>query len=183
MDWGGGDIPALSAMNVDMGSINLEKETNFGSETLFERWMASGDVARGAVLITTEAPLGNVAQVPDERRYILSQRVLLMKPVRNRITGDFLAAVLSCPSFQHELHANSTGSTALGIKVDRLKALQVPVPSLETQAAIASRLERAHSQGRQLIERLSAQSSLLKERRQALITAAVTGRMDISSAA
>jgi type I restriction enzyme S subunit len=39
MDWGGGDIPALSANNVEMGKINSDKETYYGSEELYKRWM------------------------------------------------------------------------------------------------------------------------------------------------
>lgn len=40
MEWGGGDIPALSAKNVKMGFIDLQEETNYGSEALYKRWMS-----------------------------------------------------------------------------------------------------------------------------------------------
>ena len=80
MDWGGGDILALSANNVQMGQIDAEREAYYGSDDLYQRWMTQGDCERGDVLVTMEAPLGNVAQIPDDKKYILSQRVLLIKP-------------------------------------------------------------------------------------------------------
>ena len=72
-EWGGGDIPALSAGNVRMGFVDFKEECYFGSEQLYRRWMTKGDLAKDDIVFTTEAPLGNVALVPDNRRYILSQ--------------------------------------------------------------------------------------------------------------
>lgn len=62
-DWGGGDIPALSANNVLHRRIDLQKETNYGSPALYEKWMTRGDLREGDVLFTTEAPLGNVVRL------------------------------------------------------------------------------------------------------------------------
>jgi type I restriction enzyme S subunit len=70
MTWGGGDIPALSANNVKKGFLDLNEECYFGSEKLYSRWMTQGDIAKDDILFTTEAPLGNVALVPDDRKYI-----------------------------------------------------------------------------------------------------------------
>ena len=82
MDWGGGEIPALSANNVQMGTIDFSRECYLGSDNLYRRWMANGHTERGDLLITMEAPLGNIARVPDGRRYILSQRVVLLRFVQ-----------------------------------------------------------------------------------------------------
>lgn len=80
MDWGNGDILALSANNVEMGQINPEKEAYQASEELYKKWMQNGHCEQGDVLMTMEAPLGNIAQIPDNKKYILSQRVLLIRP-------------------------------------------------------------------------------------------------------
>src|ERR1051326_6646218 len=78
MDWGGGDIPALSARNVKMGYIDFEEECHFGSEVLYKRWMTNGSIMKNDIVITMEAPLGNVALIPDNKKYILSQRTILL---------------------------------------------------------------------------------------------------------
>lgn len=128
MEWGGGDIPALSANNVEMGRINFDKETYYGSEKLYKKWMANGDTNEGDILITMEAPLGNIAQIPDEKKYILSQRVVLLRPEPEFLEKDFFALQLMAYRFQKELVRNSSGSTAVGIQRSKLEKIHVFVP-------------------------------------------------------
>lgn len=100
MEWGDGNIPALSANNVQMGKINFEKGTQYGSEALYQRWMSSGDCAKSDIIMTMEAPLGNIAQIPDDRKYILSQRVILLKTKKHLINNDFLLQRLTWETFK-----------------------------------------------------------------------------------
>ena len=117
MDWGGGTIKALSANNVEKGKINFDKECYLASEQLYKIWMNKGDCEKGDVLMTMEAPLGNIAQIPDDKKYILSQRTLLFKTRKEIVNNDYLFYVLSDKAFQDELIKNSTGSTVVGHKV------------------------------------------------------------------
>ncbi len=140
MDWGGGDILALSANNVQMGKIDTDKEAYFGSFDLYKKWMVQGECEEGDVLLTMEAPLGNVAQIPDNRKYILSQRVLLIKP-NKKITKNYLAKLLISPHFQNELFKNASGSTAQGIQRQKLDNIEIFFPeSINEQNAIAAAL-------------------------------------------
>jgi len=137
MDWGNGNIKALSANNVGKGKIDFNKECYLGSEELYKIWMNKGDCHKGDVLITMEAPLGNVAQIPDDKKYILSQRTLLFKTQKEIVNNDFFFYVLSDREFQDELQKNSTGSTVTGIQQKKLARLKVKLPALATQAKIA----------------------------------------------
>jgi len=138
MNWGGGDIPALSANNVEMGRINFRKECYLGSEALYSKWMNNGDCAKNDVVMTMEAPLGNVALIPDNKKYILSQRVILMKPDIKKLTGDYLFHFLQCESFQRMMDEESTGTTAKGIQRKKLEKLLIVRPnSIEEQLKIA----------------------------------------------
>ena len=137
MDWGGGEILALSANNVQMGRIASEKEAYFGSENLYRKWMRQGECERGDILLTMEAPLGNVARIPDDQKYILSQRVLLIKPNAS-IRGDYLYHLMRGGHFQYQLEKHSTGSTAKGIQRAKLDELSIWFPKSEAeQFAIA----------------------------------------------
>jgi type I restriction enzyme, S subunit len=140
MDWGGGDIPALSANNVEMGQVNFEKEAHMGSPALYAKWMTQGDTEEGDVLMTMEAPLGNIAQVPDNKRYILSQRVILLRPKPQRFTKDYLALQMAGPRFQKELIRQSSGSTAVGIQRAKLELIQVAVPRRKQEQERATQL-------------------------------------------
>jgi type I restriction enzyme S subunit len=137
MDWGGGNIPALSANNVEMGRINLKKETYYGSERLYAKWMTKGDTEYGDVVMTMEAPLGNVAQIPDDRKYILSQRVILFKLDDSIILDSLLRYQMMDQRFQMLLKRNATGTTATGIQQAKLVRLPIVVPPIHEQYAIA----------------------------------------------
>ena len=162
MDWGGGTIPALSARNVRMGMVDLSEECYFGSEELYRRWMTHGDMQEGDTLITTEAPLGNVAHVPDGRKYILSQRVVLFRPDPSRYDSAYFAKALQSPAFQRQLLENATGSTALGIKRKKLEQLTLYRPPLPEQRRIAAALSDADDLITRL-ERLIAKKEAIKQ--------------------
>jgi type I restriction enzyme S subunit len=108
MDWGDGQIPALSANNVQMGSIDFGRECYLGSEALYERWMTNGRTAKGDLVITLEAPLGNVARIPDDSRYILSQRVVLLRFDPRMMLNDFAFWLLRSKALQSEMRRRST---------------------------------------------------------------------------
>jgi type I restriction enzyme, S subunit len=88
-----------------------------------------------------EAPLGNVAQVPDTRRYILSQRVVLLRFDSRRATNEFAAHQLRSARVQRNLERWSTGTTATGIQRARLIRVPLSVPPLPEQRAIAAILD------------------------------------------
>lgn len=140
MDWGGGDIPALSARNVKMGFIDFDAECNLGSESLYKRWMTNGDASRNDIVFTTEAPLGNVALIPDDQRYILSQRTILLKTDSARVYSPFLFQLMRSDRFQQLLAENASGSTAQGIQRKRFETLRIACPPVVEQHAIAAAL-------------------------------------------
>jgi type I restriction enzyme, S subunit len=140
MDWGGGDIPALSARNVKMGGIDLQEETHFGSDALYRRWMTKGDAEKGDIVITTEAPLGNVALIPDKRKYILSQRAVLLQVDPSQAVSTYLFQLMMSDGFQRSLSSNASGSTATGIQRRRLEELELRLPPLPEQRPIADAL-------------------------------------------
>lgn len=176
MEWGGGEIPALSANNVEMGRINFEKEAYFGSPALYKRWMTQGDVEQGDVLITMEAPLGNIAQVPDTRRYILSQRVVLLRPKPELIVKDFLALQMMGTRFQRDLVRHSTGTTAVGIQRAKLETIDLVAPrSHAEQQAI---VEAVHSINTR-IEAEACELQKVRSLKSGLMADLLTGRVRV----
>nr|BDT27413.1 restriction endonuclease subunit S [Bacteriovorax sp. HI3] len=142
MDWGGGEIRALSANNVEMGKINFEKECYLGSEKLYNKWMNRGDCSESDVVMTMEAPLGNIAQIPDDKKYILSQRTVLFKTKKEKILNDYFYYLLSGDEFQRELQNNATGTTAKGIQQKKLLKIDISAPkSLNKQKKISAILK------------------------------------------
>jgi len=140
MSWGDGDILALSANNVKMGRIDPSLEANYGDEKLYNRWMVQGDPKKGDVVFTMEAPLGKVAQIPDNCRYILSQRVVLFRFDSRKILNDFAYWQMRGPEFQAGLVRRSSGTTASGIQRAQLVCMPFVRPPTHEQKRIDERL-------------------------------------------
>ncbi|WP_316510484.1 restriction endonuclease subunit S, partial [Klebsiella aerogenes] len=90
MDWGDGEIQSLSALNIKKGFIDFDADCHLGSEKLYKTWMNKGDLEKDDIIFTMEAPLGNVALIPDDRKYILSQRVVCFKTNKKMIDNKFI---------------------------------------------------------------------------------------------
>lgn len=141
LDWSSHGYPALSALNVKNGYIDFSADIHYGDDSLYHRWMDGNEVHKGDVLFTMEAPAGNVAQVPDNRGYILSQRTVAFVPRPHKMTKDFLAVLLTSPLVQARIKSLSTGGTAQGVSQRSLQALSIRVPkTLEEQNSISAML-------------------------------------------
>ncbi|HRL52693.1 MAG TPA: restriction endonuclease subunit S [Acidovorax temperans] len=172
MEWGKGDIPALSAGNVKKGFIDFSAECYFGSEELYRRWMTRGDVSKGDVVFTTEAPLGNVALIPDNKRYILSQRTILIRTRPERALSAYLFQTLLSDGFQKVLADNASGSTAKGIQRKRFEQLTIALPPAEEQRAIATALSDVDA----LIDGLAQLIAKKRDLKQAAMQQLLTGQ-------
>ena len=128
MDWSDSGYLALSALNVKNGYIDPLADAHYGDEKLYRKWMSGRELKKGQVLFTTEAPMGNVAQVPDDNGYILSQRTVAFETKEDMMTNDFLAVLLKSPLVFNNLSALSSGGTAKGVSQKSLKGLSITVP-------------------------------------------------------
>ena len=139
LSWSDTGFLALSALNVKNGYIDFNADANYGDQELYDRWMGDNHLHKGQVVFTTEAPMGNVAQIPNDDLYILSQRTIAFEVKHDLIREDFLATLLRSPKIFNELTSLSSGGTAKGVSQKSLSNLKVCVPaSLDEQSAIGS---------------------------------------------
>lgn len=104
--------------------------------------------------------MGNVAQIPDAGRYILSQRTILLRADENQLSNDYLRHYISSDEFQNLMRQQSSGTTATGIQRAKLEPLPISFPvSKSEQTEIARTLTAVDS----AIERSAA--LIAKQRR------------------
>ncbi len=135
-------IYLVTAKNIKKGFIDYDVSKEYVSEEEYLDIMRRGLPKLGDVLITTEAPCGNIAQV-DNENIALAQRVIkycTKKP--NVLRNDFLKFLLLGQKFQNDLMRISTGGTVKGVKGSLLHQLKIPIPPLETQAKIVEILDK-----------------------------------------
>ena len=136
-------VPLVTAKVVKGGRILPPDE--FIPDGDYDAWMRRGLPLRGDVLFTTEAPLGEVAQVADER-IALAQRVLLMRGKKGVLNNTFLRLAIKTPFVWNQIQRRSTGSTVRGIRQKELRQVTLPVPSIAEQEQferIAQRQEQS----------------------------------------
>ena len=138
LTWSEKGYLALSALNVKDGYIDRTVEQVYGNQELYERWMGGKELRKGFILFTTEAPMGNVTQVPDDKGYILSQRTIALDTKKELISNDFLAVSLKSSYVFSQLTAFSSGGTAKGVSQKSLSKVEIRYPnSLEEQDQIS----------------------------------------------
>ena len=108
--------------------IDFDQDPHYGDDRLYKKWMTGKELHKGQVLFTTEAPMGNVAQVPDEKKYILSQRVIAFQCKEQITNDDFLAVLLKSDSVTKTLNKLTSGGTAQGVSQKSLQSLVVSLP-------------------------------------------------------
>lgn len=127
-------VPLITA-KVIKGGIILGEPREYIAEDGYGAWMRRGLPARGDILITTEAPLGEVARVSDPR-IALAQRVILLRPDASKVDPSFLFHYLRSPQAQAALGRRSSGTTVSGIRQPELKAVEVPLLPRSSQGAV-----------------------------------------------
>lgn len=129
----------VTAKNIKDGYIDYETSQEYISEDDYEETMHRGKPEIGDVLITTEAPCGNVAQVNKEN-IALAQRIIKYRGHRNLIANTYLKYYLLSPEFQNILNAKSSGGTVKGIKGSILHQQIIKYPKYEEQVKIGQDL-------------------------------------------
>lgn len=127
-------IPLITAKIVKDGRILTP--TEFIAPEDYDSWMTRGLPQVDDVILTTEAPLGEIALLKD-KNVALAQRIIAMRCKSDVAVGSFLKYYFQDGVGKKELESRSSGTTVFGIKASVLKKTPVFLPPLEEQKAIA----------------------------------------------
>lgn len=169
-------VRLITAKNVKMGYIQRAPE-EFIDPAAYDGWMTRGFPRRGDVLFTTEAPLGNVAQLDTDETVVIGQRLITMQPHDDFLRPAFLKWLLMSPGAQVAIWRRATGATVQGIKASLLKTIPLSAPDTDTQAKIEEQLERAWEFRGSLENLYSEKAERLTELRQSLLSKAFSGQL------
>ena len=137
-DWASSGVRVVSAIHIKDGQINWAERERYVTPEMYRAWMPE-PLRRGDVLLTSEAPLGEVAQVPSDDDLVLSQRLFALRGRANLLDSTFLRYFLESPRGQEELRRRASGSTVLGIRQSELRKVSVLGPeSVSEQRRVAS---------------------------------------------
>lgn len=131
----------ITSSNIKRAYMEYSRREYISYEEYLSR-QSRGITQKGDLLFTTEAPMGNAA-LCDMDECSCGQRIITLKEYAQGTVYPalYMYFVLS-PQFQQQLLSNCTGTTAKGIKADKLKHLLLPLPPYAEQKRIVTRLEQ-----------------------------------------
>ncbi|EGH69685.1 restriction endonuclease subunit S [Pseudomonas syringae] len=166
-------IPLITAKNIKSGYISRVPREFIRPEA-YESWMTRGIPKVGDVLITTEAPLGNVAVIDITEKFALAQRAICLQ-FHEGYSSSFAAITLQSSLLQEELARRSTGTTVKGIKASVLKEIGLPAPSIDEQNEIVHRVEQLFAYAEQLETKVSEAKKRIDHLAQSILAKAFKG--------
>ena len=128
-------IPLITAKIIKDGRLNTA--TEFISVEDYPLWMTRGYPEVNDVVLTTEAPLGEVALIKN-KNIALAQRIITLRGYKNILDNKFLKYWLQSEQGQYELESRASGTTVFGIKSSVLKKIPISLPPYNEQVAISS---------------------------------------------
>jgi type I restriction enzyme S subunit len=173
-------IPLASIKEVQGRWVSLEN-ANCTTEYFYNLLIEGGRLPiPGDLIFSRNATVGEVAQVrAGHPRFAMGQDVVLLRKNSEKYSSDFLQFVIRSSVIIHQLANVMIGSTFKRINVEDIRAFAVPSPPSNEQIEIARFLEHETTSIDSLLCEAQRAIDLLQERRSALISAAVTGKIDV----
>ena len=138
--WTDSGVVVLRNQNIKGGRLDLSSPSYADEEHYLGRIKRAVPQA-GDIVITREAPMGDVCQIPVGLKCCLGQRQVLLRPDPKKVDSRFLLYALQSPYIQHQIGWNEgTGSTVSNLRIPVLEALSVPTPELAVQREVAETL-------------------------------------------
>ena len=91
------------------------------------------ELRQGDVLMTSEAPLGELFYLCGSERYCLSQRLFAIRANHEVISPVILYLSLASNQTQHEIQSRASGATVSGIRQSELRNIPILVPPRQIQ--------------------------------------------------
>lgn len=125
----------IRTSNVRNGWIDMSDARNVTKDT-YEKWTRRAVPRQGDVVLTREAPLGEVGLIRTDEPVFLGQRTVMYRTNPEKMLPHFLYYSLLSHEVQAQIHAFGFGSTVSHMRVPDAKKLQLKAPDTATQEKI-----------------------------------------------
>ncbi len=128
------------------------------------------------LLMSCSGTIGKVVRVPESfEQGIINQALLIMRLNKNIVDLNYFLHVFRSSDIQNQIKDNTQGGAMQNlVATDIFKSISITVPKIEEQTQIANFLDHETAKIDNLIEKQQQLIQLLKEKRQAVISNAVT---------
>ena len=171
-------VPYVQATHIKSGKILFDGAyfvTSAWSDIHKKSILREGDV----LIVQTGAGTGDIGLVSLAEVGYNCHALIIVSPNSSRLVGEYLSAVLQSAYGRATLTSIQTGAMHPHLNCGEVKFVLIPLPPPEEQRRIVEDLARVKVGFDKLMVEATNAISLLQERRGALISAAVTGKIDV----
>lgn len=171
-------FPALRTADMTPGRLDLEGARRVHWDEYQERISRLKPV-RGDIVYSREGERwGIAAPIPEGAEVCLAQRVMLFR-ANALVQSGFLMWALNSMEVYNQLAVDVVGATSPHVNISDIREVWLAVPPLAEQIEIINQIHRVLRKLDTLDHQCDQVIATLQERRTALISAAVTGKIDV----
>ncbi|WP_082711195.1 restriction endonuclease subunit S [Methylobacterium indicum] len=175
-------IPLASIREVQSRYVDLSS----AKKTTYEYYNQMIEGGRkpefGDLIFSRNATVGEVAQVADwHPPFAMGQDVCLLRNCDGLLLVDFLQYYCKSLAFIQQVNQLMIGSTFKRINIEEIRNIIITIPPVREQIIICNYISNFVNKADDLIKEAEKGVALLHERRDALISAAVTGKINVLS--
>jgi type I restriction enzyme S subunit len=170
-------IPLINPAHMIDGKITPDSKVSVDTET-WQR-LKRHQLFEGDLIFARRGELGRCAIVTKEQEGWLCGTGSLKAKLNNRLISDYAYLLITSEGVVSELSLESKGSTMDNLNTETIGRVRLPVPPVNEQLEVLSYANEVACKFRNLIEKATSAINLMQERRTALISAAVTGKIDV----
>jgi type I restriction enzyme S subunit len=166
----------IRTTNVKNGKVNLES-VKYVEETVYQQWTRRQVPRKGDVILTREAPMGEVGILDSDEKVFLGQRLVSYRAASEKLNNRFLLYCFMSDYIQDQIQKLGSGSTVLHMRVPDSERLKIPLPDLNIQSDVVANLDFLNAETFRLKNINERKKAVLNELKQSLLQKAFSGEL------
>ncbi|WP_318461914.1 restriction endonuclease subunit S [Photobacterium leiognathi] len=176
VDFGG--IPLVRALNINGGILDLTQARHI-SEAQHKKLTTYRKAARNDVLLSKSGTIGTAAIVDTDIEFSIYESIFALRAIKEILHPKYLLFFIQSSVAKSQYSKGSVGMGVHHLNMPDIEEVLIPIPSLNMQELILNKLNVDMLHFEQLVDNAKKSIKLMQERRTALISAAVTGKIDV----
>src|SRR5699024_4825681 len=177
-----GSFDFVSTRDLKHGEIDFTGALKTSPETYSYMVRTGCQPRRGDVLFSKDGTVGTTAVVTSDHKFVVASSLIIISPIQSVVSSSFLNYALASRPATEQARMFTRGAGLPRISIANLARLELSIPPIDEQMQIVGHLDEQINRIDALIAKAEEHIALAKERRAALITAAVTGQFDVRTA-
>ncbi|ENU31382.1 hypothetical protein F991_00750 [Acinetobacter sp. CIP-A165] len=172
-----GEIIALRGFNIQERYLDLNKTERISQKLSYK--LIRSKLYKNDLVLPCTGTLGNAALIDKDNTYHINQNIAKVTYDKKLFFPEFCLYWMTSLPFRQMIDFNNTSGMQPVLLIGDIRKLPIVLPPLSEQVEVVSYLNIKTQKFDSLIKKAESAISLMQERRTALISAAVTGKIDV----